>query len=813
MNGVLPVLIAAAVSSTSTFLAGRSEQDRVAGIHSRTVFADIHAHPGRFHRANIERIGVDEIARYQRGLIDVVVCNISSDAAYHGGYTARDGSSPKRLQGNDKYPLTPGQAFAFTLDRLAVLEATVAAGDAVLASDPAAVLDAKRKGKLALLFALEGADGLEGRLENLRELHRRGVRLVQLMHFLDNDIGSNQTPPHEARGLTSFGRDLIREANQLGIVVDLAHANTQTIRDALAVSSQPMLFSHTGVKALHKADRYLTDDEIRAIAAKGGVIGIWPAEVFETPAGMVRHIDHVKRLVGIDHVGIGSDLRGMSYLPAFGEEANFRAIVDGLIAAGYSDDEIGKVMGGNFFRVWQQIARAPEFETHDLVIANGRVMDPESGLDATRHIGVTGGTVRALSTTPLKGRTTIDATGLVVSPGFIDLHQHGQTPDDYRRKAADGVTAALELEVGTADIDRWYADRAGKAAIHYGVSVGHIPVRMTVMKDPGDFLPSGAANNREATEQEQEQILTMLARGLEQGAVGMGFGIAYTPQAARWEIAEAFAVAGRVRAPVFVHMRGGDPIGGFEEVLALSVINGAPLHVVHAQSTGGRQTPRLLQLVAAARARNLDVTTEMYPYTASASRIESALYDDWERFTDARFQNLLWPATGERLTRETFAKYRAQGGTVISFGNTEEVVSAAVSHPATMIASDGSPQHPRGAGTFARVLGRYVREQNALTLMDALRKMTIMPAMRLETRVPAMRTKGRVRVGADADLTIFDAGRVLDQATYEVPQRGSAGIVHVLVAGRPVVRDGQVLTDAAAGQPVRAASSPVLSRR
>jgi dihydroorotase len=801
----LPVaVLVAAVCGGSPFAAGTSQQERIAAIHARTVFADIHAHPSRFHRADIDRIGSDEIARYQRGFIDVVVSNISSDAAYQGGYTARDGSVVKRLQGNDRYPLKPGQAFAFTLDRLTVLETTIAAGDAVLASDPETVLDAKRKGRLAILPALEGADGLEGRLENLHTLHRRGVRLIQLMHFLDNDIGSNQTPPHDARGLTPFGRDLIRAANRLGIIVDLAHANTQTMTDALALSTQPVLFSHTGAKALHQADRYLTDDEITAIAAKGGLIGIWPAEAFATPAGMVRHIDHVKKLVGIDHVAIGSDLRGMSYLPAFGEEANFRAIVEGLITAGYTDDEIGKVMGGNFFRVWQQIARAPETETHDLVVANGRVMDPETGLDAIRHIGITDGSIRSISTNALKGRNTIDARGLVVSPGFIDLHQHGQTAGDYQGKAADGVTSAFELEVGTADVDRWYDTRAGKAAIHYGVSIGHIPVRMAVMKDPGDFLPSGPANSREASDDELEQIKTMLARGLERGAVGMGFGIAYTPQAARWEIAEAFAIAGRARAPAFVHMRGSDPIAAFEEVLALSVISGAPLHVVHAQSTGGRQTPRLLQLLAGARAKGVDVTTEMYPYTASATRIESALYDDWERFPDTRFQNLLWPATGERLTRETFAKYRRQGGTVISFGNTEEVVAGAVAHPLTMIASDGSPQHPRGAGTYARVLGRYVREQKTLSLMEALRKMTLMPAARLETRVAAMRSKGRVRIGADADLTLFNPDTVMDEATYEAPQRGSAGIVHVLVAGQPVVRDGKVIGSVAPGRPLRA---------
>jgi membrane dipeptidase len=333
-------------------------QRRLAAIHERFVFADIHAHPSQFHRANVERIAPDEIARYQRGLIDLVVSNVSTDAAYHGGYTNRDGTSLRRLRGNDRYPLKPGEAFAFTLDRLERILHTIASGDAVLASSPDAVLSAKRQGKLALMPALEGADGLEGNLDNLRELHLRGVRLVQLVHFLDNDLGFNQTPPYENRGLTSFGRDVVRESNRLGILVDLAHANTRTIMDALEISTQPILFSHTGAKALHAADRYLTDEEIRAIGAKGGLIGIWPAAAFETPAGMVRHIDHVKRLVGVDHIAVASDLRGMSYFPAFGEEANFRAIVDGLIDGGYTDEEIGKVMGGNFFRIWQQVSRA-----------------------------------------------------------------------------------------------------------------------------------------------------------------------------------------------------------------------------------------------------------------------------------------------------------------------------------------------------------------------------------------------------------------------------------------------------------------------
>jgi dihydroorotase len=450
------------------------------------------------------------------------------------------------------------------------------------------------------------------------------------------------------------------------------------------------------------------------------------------------------------------------------------------------------------------IAAGQGSTSYDVVIAAGRVIDPDSGLDAIRHVGVTGGTIRAVSATPLQGRLTVDAAGLVVAPGFVDLHQHGHTPDAYPLKAADGVTTAFELEVGVGDIDAWYAERSGKAAINYGASIGHIPVRMKVMGDPGDFLPSGPAAQRAATDAEVEQIRAGVRRGLERGAVGVGFGIAYTPQAARTEILDVFAEAGRFGAPAFVHMRGGDAMAATQEVLALAVVTGTPLHIVHVQSTGGRQTGNVLRLIGMARERGVDVTTEMYPYTASATRIESALYDNWQQFTDERFQSLLWPATGERLTRELFAKYRAIGGTVISFGNTEEVVGLAVAHPLTMIASDGSLLHPRGSGSFARVLGRYVREQKALTLVDALRKMTIMPARRLEKLIPAMQRKGRIGVGADADITVFDPDRVIDVATFEKPATASAGIQHVLIAGTFVVRDGKV-QDARPGQPVRAA--------
>src|SRR5437762_3241592 len=128
-------------------------------------------------------------------------------------------------------------------------------------------------------------------------------------------------------------------------------------------------------------------------------------------------------------------------------------------------------------------------QDYDLVIANGRVIDPESGLDGRRNIGVRAGKVVTISEAPLAGQQQIDANGLVVAPGFIDLHSHGQTDETYRCQALDGVTTAFELEVGTADIDRWYAEREPGRLINYGVSIGHIPVRMAVLHDPSTFLP------------------------------------------------------------------------------------------------------------------------------------------------------------------------------------------------------------------------------------------------------------------------------------------------------------------------------------
>jgi N-acyl-D-aspartate/D-glutamate deacylase len=451
---------------------------------------------------------------------------------------------------------------------------------------------------------------------------------------------------------------------------------------------------------------------------------------------------------------------------------------------------------------------------YDIVILNGRVIDPESRLDAIRNIGITNGKIQAISENSLRGRATVLAAGLVVSPGFIDLHSHGQDPENYRFKAMDGVTTALELEVGTGDADRWYAEREGKSLVNYGASIGHIPVRIAVMKDPGTFLPSGDGAHKAASDAEIEELKRRIELGLKQGALGVGFGINYTAAASHWEILEMFRVAGKHSAPCFVHMRyagskePNNSIRALEEVLSASAITGAPLHVVHISSSGGRATPRLLQMIGEAQSRGLNVTTECYPYTATQTNIESAIYDEgWKETLGIDYKDLQWVATGERLTAESFARYRKTGGSVIGHSIPEEIARLSIASPLTMIASDGLLQngkgHPRGSGSYARVLGRYVRELRVLTLMDALSKMTIMPARRLEQIAPMMKNKGRIGVGADADLTIFNSARVIDKSTFEDPAQYSEGIAHVLVGGVFVVKDGKLQPDVNPGRAIR----------
>ncbi|HMH83968.1 MAG TPA: amidohydrolase family protein [Gemmatimonadales bacterium] len=443
---------------------------------------------------------------------------------------------------------------------------------------------------------------------------------------------------------------------------------------------------------------------------------------------------------------------------------------------------------------------------YDRVILGGHVMDPASTLDAVRNIGLTGGRIAAITTHAIRGRDTVDARGLVVAPGFIDLHAHGQTPETYRFYSLDGVTTALELELGTSDVAAWYRERSAGERVNYGVSIGHIKVRMVVMHDSGSVMPVSDGAYRPASPAQIGEIAKRIEVGLSEGAVSIGAGFPYTPAATRDELLAVFRVAAMAKTPIHVHIR--PSVAGLNEALSLAGETHAALHVVHINSAGLAETPVMLEMISERLAHGRDVTTEAYPYDAGMTEIQSAtIQDDYRAAPAERLAELEWPPTGERLNRESFERYSRIGGPVVVHTNTEQMVAVAITSPLTIIASDAYWQngtgHPRTTGTFSKVLGRYVRDAHSLSLMEAIRKMTLLPAQRLYARVPAMRQKGRLRVGADADITIFDAATVLDRSTYREPSLSPVGIQHVIVNGVSVVAKGQAVEGVAPGKAVR----------
>ena len=451
---------------------------------------------------------------------------------------------------------------------------------------------------------------------------------------------------------------------------------------------------------------------------------------------------------------------------------------------------------------------------YDLVLNNGRVIDPASETDNVTNLGISTGTIQAITNNPIEGREEINCRGLVVAPGAIDMHSHGQNDENYRIQARDGVTTALELELGVLNINEWYGEREGNALINFGASVGHIPVRSAVMNDPGGMLPIADGAYKPASEEQIQQMKNVMHEGLRSGALAMGFGLAYTPQASRWEAIEMFRVAAQYGAACHVHMRGMghkepmNSIEGLSEIIAAAATSGAPLHVVHINSSGQHAVPSLLQMIEEARSHSLDITTECYPYTAGMTGIESAILSEgWQDKFGLDFSDLEWAETGERLTAKTFAEYREIGGMVIVHSMRQTLVDEAVSSPLTAIASDGYLQngkgHPRTAGCYNKILGRYVRESNDLTLMDAIKKISLMPAQRLESLTPAFRNKGRISVKSDADLIIFDPDAVIDRSTYQNPTESPSGMTHVIVNGIPVVKDGNIQEGISPGKGIR----------
>ena len=452
-------------------------------------------------------------------------------------------------------------------------------------------------------------------------------------------------------------------------------------------------------------------------------------------------------------------------------------------------------------------------QQYDLVLEGGRVIDPETHLDAVRNVGIRDGKIARVTTEALSGRRVIQAAGLVVAPGFIDLHEHAQGLASQQVKAFDGVTTALEMEIGARDVTEFLKSKQGQSLIHYGTTASYVAARALVFGAPlpaGTILPkSGPATDQAATPEQIRQIQQHLRDQIDAGALGVGMGIEYVPGASRLEVIDMFRVAAERKLPVYTHMRSagyvepGSAIQSTEEVIGAAAITGAPLHIVHINSTCLRDSLECLSMIAGARARGLDITTEAYPYIAGMTAINSAVFNPgWREKQGIDYSNLVLPDTGEHLTKERFEELHnsSKPQWVLIFSNTQQVVDTVIPNPLVMIASDGLESHPRNAGTYSRVLAQYVREKKTLTLMEALRKMTLMPAQMLERSTPAARQKGRLQEGADADIVVFDPETISDRSTFQKPMEHSVGVHYLLVAGTPVIDDEKFVPNVFPGQ-------------
>lgn len=475
------------------------------------------------------------------------------------------------------------------------------------------------------------------------------------------------------------------------------------------------------------------------------------------------------------------------------------------------------------------LVQAVSAADYTLAINHGRVIDPESGLDAIRHIGISEDEIVSISKQPLAAEKVIDATGMAVSPGFIDLHTHSPTPLGEYYQAFDGVTTALELEAGFFPVLEYADGISARPLINYGASAGYVAMRIFEKNGlkiySGSAAPSpvefkgwttalmyfltdfdtalSASFTEKANPEEIETLRELLQSDLDKGALGIGLALDYFSAAIQEaEMRMIFEVAAQRNVTLFIHVRrgiDGDP-SGLREVIDFAREYGASVHICHISHNAISNLELFLAEVRAARKEGIDITTEVLPYNAGSALISSAVFGrDWQTIFNIRYEDVEWAATGQRFDKAMWEQYREEypEGQVIHHYLKEEWTQRAVEEPDVIIVSDLLPMEHREKkvaphnGAFSKVLGRYVREQKLLDLPTAIAKMILLPARRLENYAPAFRRKGRVQANMDADITIFNPTTIRDNATYSNPYQEATGITHVIVNGQAIISDGR----------------------
>ncbi|MEW2915529.1 amidohydrolase family protein [Ruegeria sp. ANG10] len=502
--------------------------------------------------------------------------------------------------------------------------------------------------------------------------------------------------------------------------------------------------------------------------------------------------------------------------------------------------------------IFVAIATTCSAQDYEIVITNGRVIDPETGLDSIRNLGITGSEIVAISEFAMEGSLEIDATDLVVAPGFIDLHAHGMNLGDMRMQAMQGVTTVLELESGILPIADWYAEmERQQTPLNYGASAAWTFGRIAAFTGKGPVAELSYFQDAQRFDDWKTEIadplrmvelLDLVEQGLKEGALGIGVNAGYAPGYGQKEYFALANMAADYGVATYTHVRYAsnlEPQGSFEaikELIANAALTGAHMHICHINSSSLEDIHATLDLVERARAQGINITVEAYPYGAANTVVGAAMFsgDGWRERMSSTAQNFQLGA--DRMTEEELAEYQDnEPGTFVTWHFLDEndpealtLLDASVTHPAVMIASDAVfwsyfdesgavlnyeggdwplPDnvfsHPRSAGAFTKILRSYVRERGLLSLEEAIRKMSLMPAQTLEDFVPQMRKKGRLQVGMDADVVVFDPKTVADLATYENANQPAVGVQAVLVNGTLVVGDGVLVLDANSGEAIR----------
>lgn len=494
-------------------------------------------------------------------------------------------------------------------------------------------------------------------------------------------------------------------------------------------------------------------------------------------------------------------------------------------------------------------------DTYDTILRNGRVMDPETGFDVVCDLAISGGTIAKIGQVKGHAAREIDATGLIVAPGFLDLHAHGQSVAADRMQAFDGVTTTLELEVGALPVAGWY-DRQAKMprALNYGTAAAWIfgrkatfgAIKLDADVHPIDQMGSGSDDMRWSTEAADEaatrEIVAHVRQGLDEGAIGIGLPNGYAPGAGVKEMADICDLAYEYGTPTFTHiayLSNIDPqssVDSYVRLIGLAGATGAHMHICHLNSTSLMDIERVVELVAKAQAQGLPVTTEAYPYGTGATVVSAGFFmdPDFTRRTGSEYSNIELIHNHHRFTgredmraaRETSPSDLVMWHFLDVDANSEHrrLLDLSVTYPGGSIASDAMPwvdaagriyeglewplpdhlsAHPRSSGTFTRFLREHVRERETMSLMEALAKCTILPGKVIEGCAPQIAHKVRLQEGCDADIVVFDLETLTDRADFSAMNRPSEGVRHLLVGGEYVISDGTLNREAAPGRPIR----------